>query len=79
LCRLGALQISVIKPLLKANGVNLVAVGLEQLGAEEFIERKFFDGGKDMYSYVLTLWSVTLTEIFIDEKKQCYKDLGYKK
>jgi len=45
---LGALQISVIKPLLTANGVNLVAVGLEQLGAEEFIERKFFDGGKKM-------------------------------
>ncbi|XP_065891016.1 prostamide/prostaglandin F synthase-like [Dysidea avara] len=43
------------------NGINLVAVGLEQLGVEEFIERKFFDG-----------------EIFIDEKKQCYKDLGFK-
>ena len=23
-----------------------MAVGLEQLGVEEFIERKFFDGGK---------------------------------
>jgi len=50
LCRLGALQISVIKPLLAANGVNLVAVGLEQLGVEEFIERKFFDGGNEMQS-----------------------------
>lgn len=47
MCRLGALQISTIKPLLAANGVNLVAVGLEQLGVEEFIERKFFDGGKN--------------------------------
>jgi len=37
----------VIKPLLATNGVNLVAVGLEQLGVEEFIERKFFDGGKN--------------------------------
>ena len=24
-----------------------MAVGLEQLGVEEFIERKFFDGGKN--------------------------------
>jgi len=30
-----------IKPQLAAHGVNLVAVGLEQLGVEEFLERKF--------------------------------------
>lgn len=28
-----------------ANDVNMVAVGLEQLGAEEFVEAKFFEGG----------------------------------
>ena len=39
------MQISQIKSLLAANGVNLVAVGLEQLGVEEFIKKKFFDGG----------------------------------
>jgi len=39
------MQISLIKPLLEAHGVGLVAVGLEQVGVEEFIERKFFDGG----------------------------------
>ena len=29
-----------------ANQVNLVAVGLEQFGAEAFVEGNFFDGGK---------------------------------
>ena len=29
-----------------ANGVNMVAIGLEQLGAQEFVEGAFFDGGK---------------------------------
>jgi len=41
---LGAMQISLIKPLLEAHGVSLVVVGLEQVGVE-FIERKFFDRG----------------------------------
>lgn len=39
------MQISQIKPLLAANGIDLVAVGLEQLGVEEFMKKKFFDGG----------------------------------
>ena len=43
--RLGAQQINMIKTLLTINGVNLVAVGFEHTGAEEFIKRKFFDGG----------------------------------
>lgn len=28
-----------------ANGIEMVAIGLEELGAEEFVEGKFFDGG----------------------------------
>ena len=28
-----------------ANGVNMVVIGLEQFGAEEFVELNFFDGG----------------------------------
>ena len=28
-----------------ANGVNMVAIGLEQLGAQDFIDGNFFDGG----------------------------------
>ena len=39
------MQISQIKPQLTANGVNLIAVGLEKIGVEEFMEKKFFDGG----------------------------------
>ena len=54
-----------------------MAVGLEQLGVEEFIERKFFDGGK--YERYIALMISMLIEIFIDEKKQCYKDLGFKR
>lgn len=29
---------------MRANGINVVAVGLEQLGAQDFVEGKFFDG-----------------------------------
>lgn len=40
----------------------MVAVGLEQFGAEEFVERNFFKG-----------------TVYVDEKKQCYQDLGFKR
>ncbi len=30
---------------MEANGVNLVVIGLEEFGAEEFVELKFFEGG----------------------------------
>jgi prostamide/prostaglandin F2alpha synthase len=47
---------------LQENGIKLVAVGLEQFGAREFVEGQFFDG-----------------EVYIDEQKQTYRDLGYKR
>lgn len=56
MCRLGALKISAIKPTLDAHNINVVAVGLEQLGAEEFVAREFFKGGKvfaDRCAYAL--------------------------
>lgn len=62
MCRLGAVKLSLLRPALEANGVKMVAVGLEQLGAEEFVEQKFFDG-----------------DVFVDEKKKTYQDLGYKR
>ena len=31
--------------MLDTHGVNMVAVGVEQLGAEEFVEGGFFKGG----------------------------------
>ncbi len=45
-CRLAAREVSAIKPILDSNNVKLVGVGLEDLGVEEFLEGKFFDGGK---------------------------------
>lgn len=51
-----------IQPLLEKRGVNLVGIGLEELGAEEFVGSGFLVG-----------------EIYVDEKKQCYQDLGFKR
>ncbi|XP_046547532.1 prostamide/prostaglandin F synthase-like, partial [Haliotis rubra] len=61
-CRLGARQLSTLKPQLDANNVRLIAIGLEEIGVEEFVEGKFFNG-----------------ELYIDLKKQCYKDLGFRR
>lgn len=44
-CRLAAKQLSDIKPQLDAHNVRLVGIGVEELGAEEFIEGKYFSGG----------------------------------
>lgn len=40
-------EVSAIKPILDSNNVKLIGVGLEDLGVEEFIEGKFFNG--DLY------------------------------
>ena len=34
-----------LRPTLQENGIKLVAVGLEQFGAREFVDGQFFDGG----------------------------------
>lgn len=49
LCRLGAIKLSLLRPTMDANNVNMVAVGLEQLGAEDFVAGKFFDGGMSLF------------------------------
>lgn len=76
------MQVSQIKPQLTANGVNLVAIGLEQIGVEEFIKKKFFDGGRITaalnFHSVMYFLSFT-TDVYIDEVRQCYKDLDYKR
>lgn len=43
-CRLAAKQLSGIKPQLDAKNVRLVGIGVEELGVQEFIDGKFFDG-----------------------------------
>lgn len=37
-------RLSTLKPQLDANNVRHIGVGLEELGLEEFVEGKFFDG-----------------------------------
>lgn len=44
MCRLGAKQLSAIKPQLDANNVRLVGVGVEELGVEEFVQGKYWSG-----------------------------------
>ncbi len=41
------MKINLLRPTLAAHGVNLVAVGVEDLGAEEFVQGGFFDGGEE--------------------------------
>lgn len=45
-CRLGAQEYSTIAPVLSQANVRLIGVGLEPLGVEEFVEKKFWAGGK---------------------------------
>ena len=37
-------RLSTLKPQLDANNIRHVGIGLEELGVEEFVEGKFFDG-----------------------------------
>ncbi|XP_070207988.1 prostamide/prostaglandin F synthase-like [Littorina saxatilis] len=43
-CRLGAKELSELKPQLDAKGVRLIGIGLEDLGLEDFQQGHFFDG-----------------------------------
>eukprot|EP00243_Klebsormidium_subtile_P001928 TRINITY_DN13651_c0_g1_i2.p1 TRINITY_DN13651_c0_g1~~TRINITY_DN13651_c0_g1_i2.p1 ORF type:complete len:223 (-),score=54.24 TRINITY_DN13651_c0_g1_i2:346-1014(-) len=45
LCRGGAMELNRAIPHLKAMGIRCIAVGLERLGVDEFVEGKFWDGG----------------------------------
>ena len=50
-CRLAAQEISLLSPVLSQANVKLIGVGLEPLGVEEFVEQKFWAGGKLLHSY----------------------------
>lgn len=45
-CRLAAQELSLLSPRLSQENVRLVGIGLEELGVEEFVEKKFWAGGK---------------------------------
>jgi hypothetical protein len=36
---------SALQPIFQQNNVKLIGVGLEEVGVQEFIDGKFFDGG----------------------------------
>lgn len=44
MCRLWSTELSSVKSQLDAHNVRLCGVGLEELGLEEFVEKKFFTG-----------------------------------
>ena len=43
---------SALQPIFQKNNVRLIGVGLEELGVQEFIDGKFFDGGTMTCSFV---------------------------
>ena len=46
---------SALQPILVKNNVRLIGVGLEELGVQEFIDGKFFDGGNKQK--IMLFWS----------------------
>ena len=91
MCRYGTRQLSALKPKLDAADVRLAAVGLERLGVEDFLAKGYFTGGTCMCVCVCVCvcvhvcatgncaFSPFLVELYIDENKKCYEDLGYKR
>ena len=80
-CRLAAQDLSLLSPRLSRENIRLVGVGLEQLGVEEFVEKKFWAGGISLYEAILDDHSLIIffLELYIDEKKQSYNDLGFRR
>lgn len=50
-CRVAAKELSALAPHLAKANVRLIGIGLEELGVDEFIEGKFFAGGKFCVQY----------------------------
>lgn len=46
------MQLGEIAPVLKKNNIRLVGVGVEEVGAKDFIDGKFFDGGKNYLKFI---------------------------
>ena len=57
LCRLWSTELSSVKSQLDAHNVRLCGVGLEELGLEEFVEKKFFTGGLEKKN-CWTFWMI---------------------
>jgi len=71
LCRVWAKQISDLYPSLKENNIRLIGIGVDEVGLENFIEGKYFPGGKlignsnliDSYGLYGYLMQLTTKEI----------------
>ena len=53
-CRLAAQELSLLSPRLSRENVRLIGIGLEELGVEEFVEKKFWVGGIVAYNNIVS-------------------------
>ena len=60
-CRLAAQELSLLAPRLSQENVRLVGIGLEELGVEEFVEKKFWAGGMIIYLFIALMNESILT------------------
>lgn len=84
-CRVAAKELSILAPHLAKANVRLIGIGLEELGVEEFMEGKFFDGGQLLiYSLVVggggevgafSISQNAETKQLLDDISQIYKFL----
>ena len=65
-CRIGAKQLSALKPQLDANNVRLIGIGLEELGLEDFQKGGYFTGGRycTIYSHFQVGWFMVFNATF---------------
>lgn len=64
-CRLAAQELSLLAPRLSQENVRLVGIGLEELGVEEFVEKKFWAGGMIIYLLIALMNETILTCIWL--------------
>ena len=64
-CRLAAQELSLLAPRLSQENVRLVGIGLEELGVEEFVEKKFWAGGMIIFLLIALMNETILTCIWL--------------
>ncbi|KAK8759511.1 hypothetical protein V5799_002856 [Amblyomma americanum] len=80
-CRLDAVRLSRIKPQLDAAGVRVVGIGHENIGLDDFRKGEYFkgvhllsDSARQCHQQI-----TDYLELFVDEERNAYKALGYKR
>ena len=46
MCRVYSKRLSTLKPQLDSHNVRMIAVGMEEIGVEDFVAGNYFHGGK---------------------------------